>query len=472
MVIDDDEELTIDDLDDDLEEESEYGYGGSQPYSSAEGEDNSDEEPSWGPTIVVNNTTYAVSLFWQPLQDTSDPYPEVKETVENVMEKADLFCLRSGTSPQYGIGNSLEGHKAGMPSAAAIIAEKFQDRPSSVAVFEVDEGWWFIAVRNDLILSEEDILYLKEEDAKRAFFAMMAVPDWGRKIAPASWDIEGTEEVDLWDILKGSSSSKLMRINKTSQKTKMIALGAGALVLLIGFKLFSALFFPEKKNTLRPFAPLLPIEEEKEEEKPIEQKITYPWENLVVTQDLLRRCHTAAMQVKNIIVPGWRSGIMTCTASGLATSWTKQWGDLGWVKRAFEEYDIQGLDFAIDTAGSTVVASMPIGELALHSETPKMMTYEMREELTHIFQSINLPINLSEQKGLQTKTVNSNGLETDTVTVRTSYPELFFSFSSELPMEDWLEIFDKFPALEITRLQYVPESNVWTYEGHIYELIF
>ena len=155
MVIDDDEELTIDDLDDDLEEESEYGYGGSQPYSSAEGEDNSNEEPSWGPTIVVNNTTYAVSLFWQPLQDTNDPYPEVKETVDNVMEGADLFCVRSGTSPQYGIGNSTEGHKVGLPSAAAAIADIFQDNSSSVAVFEVDEGWWFIAVRNDLILSEE-----------------------------------------------------------------------------------------------------------------------------------------------------------------------------------------------------------------------------------------------------------------------------------------------------------------------------
>ena len=125
MAVDDDEELTVDDL----EEES----GEDDVLIGQDTEEDENSEPSWGPTMVVNDTTYAVTLFWQPLQDTNDPYPEVQETVDNFMEGADLFCLRQGTSPQYGIGNSTEGHKAGMPSAAAAIAELFQDKPSSVA---------------------------------------------------------------------------------------------------------------------------------------------------------------------------------------------------------------------------------------------------------------------------------------------------------------------------------------------------
>lgn len=453
------EELT---LDEEIEEESDADV-------VTEEESEEESEPSWGPTMVVNDTTYAVTLFWQPLQDTNDPYPEVQETVDNFMEGADLFCLRQGTSPQYGIGNSTEGHKAGMPSAAAAIAEIFQDKPSSVAVFEVDEGWWFIAIRNDLILSEEDMLYLNEEDAKRAFYAMMAVPDWGRKIAPASWEIEGTEEVDLWDILKAPGGSKLMHINKNQrQKMKIITIAAGVLVLFIGYKLISGLFSSETKPIIRPLAPMKPLfEEEVPKQKEV---IVHPWEKLVVTEDLLNRCQAAVQQVKTMIVPGWTLGPISCSASGLSTTWTMQWGHLGWIKRAFEEYNTRGLDFLIDNSGKVAIVSLSIGDVAIHSQAPKMMAYESREELNNIFQAINQTINLSEERTVRQAQTSKDGLGSNVKENRT-YPRLKFSFSSDLPMEEWLIMFNQFPALEILRLNYNPSNNIWTYEGQIYEPI-
>ncbi len=453
------EELT---LDEEIEEESDADV-------VTEEESEEESEPSWGPTMVVNDTTYAVTLFWQPLQDTNDPYPEVQETVDNFMEGADLFCLRQGTSPQYGIGNSTEGHKAGMPSAAAAIAEIFQDKPSSVAVFEVDEGWWFIAIRNDLILSEEDMLYLNEEDAKRAFYAMMAVPDWGRKIAPASWEIEGTEEVDLWDILKAPGGSKLMHINKNQrQKMKIITIAAGVLVLFIGYKLISGLFSSETKPIIRPLAPMKPLfEEEVPKQKEV---IVHPWEKLVVTEDLLNRCQAAVQQVKTMIVPGWTLGQISCSAAGLSTTWTMQWGHLGWIKRAFEEYNTRGLDFLIDNSGKVAIVSLSIGDVAIHSQAPKMMAYESREELNNIFQAINQTINLSEERTVRQAQTSKDGLGSN-VKENKTYPRLKFSFSSDLPMEEWLTMFNQFPALEILRLNYNPSNNIWTYEGQIYEPI-
>ncbi|MBO4520026.1 MAG: type 4b pilus protein PilO2 [Alphaproteobacteria bacterium] len=455
----DEEELTVDDLEDELPPE--------ETEEEVVPSDNS-SDPEWGATIVVNNTTYAVSLFWQPLQDTNDPYPEVRETVENVMEGADLFCLRSGTSPQYGIGNSAEGHKAGMPSAAAAVAEVFQDKSSSVAVFEVDEGWWFIAVRNDLILSEEDILYLNEEDAKRAFFAMMAVPDWGRKIAPASWEIEGTEEIDLWKILKNPGMSKLMHISKSGSKTKLIAIGAGLLVLFVGYKLLSGIFFPEKKPVVRPLTPL-PFTQEEEAPPQQEEVIVHPWEHLVVTEALLNRCQAAAMQMKTIVVPGWEMGNISCTASGLSTAWTMKWGNLGFFKRAFEEYNINGLDYVVDDSGKAAVVSLAIGEIPVRSQAPKMRLYEIREELTNIFQAINMPISLrEEQRAVQLNDANGLAVSPNAPRPRV-YSKITFSFASELPMEDWLNVFNKFPALEILNLQLNPQNNIWTYEGQIYE---
>lgn len=454
MAVDDDEELTIDDLEDD---------------ASPAGAATSDEDPPWGATMVVNDVTYAVSLFWQPLQDVDDPLPEVKETAEGVMEGADLYCLRTGSSSQYGIGNSQEGHRPGQPSAAAAIADLFADRSSSVAVFEVDEGWWFVAVRNDLILSEEDILYLNEEDAKRAFFAMMAVPDWGRKIAPASWEIEGTEEVDLWDILT-PGPSKMIRIGGgKDSKTLMIAGGAALVVLLIGYKLVSGLFSSSAPKQIRPIVPLPAFTEEAPVQQVVEIK---PWEHLTVMDEMLVRCYAGVQQARSMVIPGWALGSITCDNSGVTANWTMQWGHVGWVKRAFEEYSMEGMDYYVSDDAQSAIATISIGDLPTHTSTPKYSLYEAREELNNIFQAMKMQISMQDEVGAPPviKTT-ADGLGTETVRAARVYSKLRFSFSSEYPPGDWLSLFHKFPGSEITNLTFNPDNNIWQYEGQIYEAI-
>ena len=41
------------------------------------------------------------------------------------------------------------------------------------------------------------MLFLKEEDARTQFESLLAVPDWGLKIAPPDWGEEATEYPDL-----------------------------------------------------------------------------------------------------------------------------------------------------------------------------------------------------------------------------------------------------------------------------------
>ena len=58
---------------------------------------------SWGTEINIEGTSYATSLFWQPLQNKDDPYAEVEEASAGVLEGADLFCIKPGKAPQFGI---------------------------------------------------------------------------------------------------------------------------------------------------------------------------------------------------------------------------------------------------------------------------------------------------------------------------------------------------------------------------------
>ena len=169
-----------------------------------------------------------------------------------------------------------------------------------------------------------------------------------------------------------------------------------------------------------------------------------------------------------MLIPGWKLGPVSCSKSGLSTSWTMEWGHLGWVKRAFEEYNTRGLDYLLDNDGKTAIVSLAIGDVAIHSETPKLMVYELREEWNDIFQAIKQQVVLAEATETRrpSKPKIINGQE---VWIDRTYPRLNFSFSSDLPMEEWLDMFKRFPSLEIDTLNYTPENNIWTYEGHIYE---
>ena len=73
----------------------------------------SNEQQSFVTSFVSRGTTYATSLFWQPLRNSDDPYTEIAEAAENILEGADLFALRKGKSPQFGLCISSQGYKRG-----------------------------------------------------------------------------------------------------------------------------------------------------------------------------------------------------------------------------------------------------------------------------------------------------------------------------------------------------------------------
>ena len=67
------------------------------------------KEQSVGTEIVVDGVEYATNLFWQPLQNKDDPFMEVEEASQGILEGADLFCIKPGKAPQFGICVSTDG---------------------------------------------------------------------------------------------------------------------------------------------------------------------------------------------------------------------------------------------------------------------------------------------------------------------------------------------------------------------------
>ena len=438
------------------------------PSAGENGNNSSGTEGTKRNVITIGRSEYAVGLFWQPLQDPDDPIPEIRETMESD-EDANFYTLYvDGRAPQYGIGRSSSGHREGQIAAGSAVLSALSEKSSFVAVFEVKEGWWFVAARNDLVLPEEDVLYRTEEEAKDAFYSMMAVPDWGFKIAPDTWHIDGTQEMELGELLKNASRSRLQGIS-ASRSTKVLIVVALFLFLFVAalFALFFFLIDREKKApiTFTPVAPqaeIVPVVPTLEEEK--------PWEKLVEVEPFIEMCWNYSYQLKAMQVPGWGLDQIVCTHEGLTSGWRKTWtqgGRVGWMQKAIEEYGFKEDTVKIEESATSASLKIPFENLPLKPSLPRLPLDKLQRELIDISQAMNFPISMAP--GQVTSQQQSENPDQPPAV----YRYLSFSFSSKMDPPAWESFFDKFAALEIVKIEYNPNSdalsNNWKYEGRIYE---
>lgn len=416
--------------------------------------------------VSVGGQKYAVGLVWQPLQNLDDPIMEIRESAESEMG-ADMYCLRPATTPQYGIGRSTLGHKDGMPSLAASVASALVDKSSVCAVFKLETGWWLIAIRNDLILAEEDVVFATEDEAKRAYAAMMAVPDWDAKIVPAEWNIPGTEQKDLAKLIQGARRVRLQELNAV-RRTKFLLVIAFIIVAIVVYLVYLLVgvwkdVFPNKTyEPEKPPVPLAPIRPEPEKPK--------PWEKVVDVQDFFNHCWYNTFQIRSIVVPGWSMGTIVCTPQGISTSWRladTQEGRLSWMKFGLSQYQLLNFKIDVDAQGTSATGHMPFSKITQVASVPKMTAAALAEDLKEINESTRLSIQYSAQTLLDppnrpdgTKPANQK-----------AYTYYSFTVVSPFAPQEWLGFFEKFSGLEMLKLEYTPSgdaTNKWKYEGRIY----
>ena len=436
--------------------------------------DHDSEESSgsrtWGTGINVNGVNYAVSLFWQPLQNSNDYMQEVENASNTVLEGADLFCIKGGKAPQFGICVSHEGYKSGQTSAAVSLSSALGNVSSFVAVFHTNEGWWYTCIRNDIILSDGDMLFLSEEDAKNQFLSMMAVPDWGKKIAPAEWKIEDTEQADLENLLVRGARAKLQKI-KGLRGTKLLVVVV--LSAIVGIWLASSVI-DKLFLTPAPRPVVVPVKPKAAE--PVEVKeVPKPWSNIKNPSQVMKNCYDGIVKIVGVLPPGWRIGQVSCVDANVATSWSKEYGRLSIAEEALKASELPFSAYSFDAGGNNVSASMPIEEAETMESPPEYSLIDLRNKINDHFQSLGLPIALSEEtiqvaESQAPQGPARKGPGAPQPAVQTVFRALRFSFDSPHEPMVWMDLLIKYSGLTIKMITYNPASDVWHYEGAIYVL--
>ncbi len=417
---------------------------------------------SWGTSTVIGGVTYSAGLFWQPLQNKDDPYTEIEESAESVQEGADLFVLKPGKTVQFGICGSGDGYKRGSLSLAVGVATSLSEKSSFVAVFKVDNGWWYCCVRNDIILSDGDMLFLKEDDAKEQFMSMMTVPDWGRKIAPAEWNIPDTEALSLDGILTNGVKAKLQKI-KALRGPKLYAVIAVSAVVsfwIISSFITDVLFAPRKAPVV--IAPVKP-----KIIKPVKKAPEIkPWERIKNPEDVLAYCYRDVMMFVKIMPPGWEIGSINCVENGATASWKRNIGRISWIDKSLNESNISFAARSISSDGNTVIASTYYKPILVKS-SPTYTDVELKNIINDLFQSLDQSITLSDAV-VKVEPPKKNNRFMQEEEEAKEYKTVSFSFSAPQNPLVWRDILTKFSGLVIHNVRYDTITGLWNYEGAIY----
>lgn len=424
---------------------------------------------SWGTRIEVDGIAYATSLFWQPLQNASDYMQEVEDASNTVLEGADLFCIKGGKAPQFGICVSHEGFKSGENVAAVSLINALSDVSSFVAVFKVREGWWYVCVRNDIILSDGDMLFLTEDEAKSQFFSMMAVPDWGKKIAPAEWGLDETEEVDLGNLLSRGLRAKLQRIKglRGSRLLMVVVISAIVGIWLISSLIDKLFLTPAQRPVVIPVKP-------KVAEQVVIQEQPKPWESIKKPLAVMESCYKGIYQLIGIMPPGWKIGSVSCIQSTVATNWKREFGRLSWAEEALKKSDLPFAGYSFDATGSELSASLPLRPVETISSAPAYNLTDLRNIINDQFQSLGLSILLADEVTQNQPTPAAETLGKGPMAAPIQMPQVIkrlkFSFDSPHDPLIWAELLTKYSGLEINIILYNPDTKIWHYEGAIYAL--
>ena len=408
---------------------------------------NNETSKEWASSFTVDGVQYATSVFWESLQNLDTPFVDAKEAAENVLVGADLFCVKHGKSPQLGLASSAQGFKKGMAVAAVAAVTAMSESSSLLAVFKVDAGYWYLCIRNDIILSDGDVLFVKEEDAKEQFLSMLSVPDWSKKIAPKDWGIDDTEERDVAEVFAQGLTTKLEKINalRGFELFVVVALSLAVGGWLIVY-LSNMLFEPKIQETR-----VVTKRAQKKVTKQVERVVLDPWEALIDPAGVLDNCREAIQTLTTLSTPGWTNLGVTCTPFEAVTSWSRNFGRLSWLELSLHHSGLNFSSKTIDKTSSKVIVSVQFNEPKKLKSPPTHTEGELRHMINDLFQAINLNIDLSLGE------ISSDGK---------MFKVVKFTLKSTYEPNIWKEMLTKFSGLSVNNIHY--NNNVWNYEGTIY----
>lgn len=281
---------------------------------------------------TVGRRKYAVGLYWQP-SPSGRVAQAAKEAARQPGQYAEYFAVRPGIKggrvAQFGLGQVQSGHKAGLPTLAATLANR---QPGSWAgAFKLLEGFVVTVVRDDLIAPDGDQIYIDEAAARDRLVQEVTLGGLQRIYAPEAWSIPGAETMALPFVLQNKGDCPLQPVSIP----KHFIIGGAIAAVLVVIGLGGAWYYQDmkEKEEAERMAQIQAEAERRAQQAAMQsgqRGIVYPpperyWEKEPQPFMLVEACRNVMAQLPEITL-GWNMNSLSCSKSGLSMAWTRSPG--------------------------------------------------------------------------------------------------------------------------------------------------
>ncbi len=364
-----------------------------------------------------------------------------------------------------GLGSRRVGHRRGMHSAAAEVMDALTEFSSFLAVFAAGNQYFLVAVRNGIIL--EDKLLGSEKAARAEYMRLVQIPDWGALFAPAAWGMPRAVERLLPDVISGTAPAALRPISRFRAglfSLLLIAVFLGAILSIYREPLTQMLAPQPQVAKIDPELAAeykRQIEEKNKEldaafeiEKVVIEPLRLPYDYLPDVAARAALCYQAIGFLMQPI-PGWSQVNAECGEEYARAQFRRGFGTL--------------LDFysvATDLMPGAFVQEESENSLFVRARLPELDVAPSQDErdadtivrdVTSIFQGIDVDAEINVVMDTLT-----NGEETAVLNV------VEIAAASKLIPQQFMEIFNDFGGVYMTRCAWDASSRTWNYEVIIY----
>lgn len=409
--------------------------------------------------VKVGRRTYAVGLFWQP-SPSGRVAQAAREAAQQPGQKADYYCARAASKsvaiPQYGLGQEALGHRVGMPTLAASLANV---QPGSWAgAFRLREGTWVVVVRDDLVAPDGDFLFDNDDQARDRLLQEVSLGGVQRVYAPDGWAVPGSDPTPLPLLLQDRADCLLQPVKVP---VKLLMYGAAALAV-IGLLIFLFMQWQAEQDRLAaeaeaaanagPISSMTEVWNWPPPEKAYERK----WEKQPKAAEVFNTCRSL-FEKANASELGWRVKNAVCSGGTLSVERDQEVSKRGrlavYPDNGQVSNDLKQLKQSYETPAPTargveeLLTRKDITAMALKRAWP----FEIRE-LPDDQPSVKPPPNVKDPPPPPPPLWVKRGLHLNGVT----------------PPWDYLPYFEDVPGLIINTIEF--DGKSWNFEATIYEM--
>lgn len=415
--------------------------------------------------ISVNKKKYAVGLFWQPVSNVQNSRAYARTLARGVDKKLNLFAEYH---TMVALGSTRYGHRSSMPSAAAAVVSALPEYTSFLAAFDGGDFFYVVAVRNGIIL--HDRAYDTMDAARREYFSLAEIPDWGGFIAPAQWGAPRAVERGLAGLLSGVSHVNLRWISRTRGRLLsllFVVLFIMAFVAIFRDPIMQVIYPRPKINNINPELAAEYKRRIAEKNRELDAQfniakkgpdvaapLVMPYEKLPDMTARAEMCYRA-MGLLMQPVAGWNQTTLSCGEKYATAEFRRDFGSLG------DFYEIAtGLmpgAYVQEQGPDTLMVRVALPTLPEFSSIDERDADTVMRDVRTAFQSINTDVSTD----IVVDTI-SNGTQSANVNV------IEVSASSKMVPVQFMQIFGNFGGVYMTGCTWGVKNRTWNYEVIIY----